>query len=115
MNTVSLSGLHILPDDLGSEFLVTGVRPFYLYENGERTDKIGGYKYMTVLPAKGFAKADVKVPGSPRLDVSPGEYVPVRYDGLEAKLYYDNNNRVQLSFKAVDVHKLNVDKPAAKP
>lgn len=41
MNTVSLSGLHILPDDLGSEFLVTGVRPFYLYENGERTDKIG--------------------------------------------------------------------------
>ena len=114
MNTVSLSGLHILPDDLGSEFLVTGVRPFYLYENGERTDKIGGYKYMTVLPAKGFAKADVKVAGSPRLDVSPGEYVPVRYDGLEAKLYYDNNNRV-LSFKAVDVHKLNVDKPAAKP
>lgn len=52
MNTVSLSGLHILPDDLGSEFLVTGVRPFYLYENGERTDKIGGYKYMTVLPPR---------------------------------------------------------------
>ena len=114
MNTVSLSGLHILPDDLGAEFLVTGVRLYYAYANDQRTDKVEGYKYSTVLPAKQFAKLDVKVPGSQRLDVPHGEYVPVRYDGLEAKLYYDHNNRVQLSLKATDVHRL-VDKPAAKP
>ena len=40
MNTVSLSGLHILPDDLGAEFLVTGVRPYYAYTNDQRTDKV---------------------------------------------------------------------------
>ena len=115
MNTMSLSGLHIMLDDLGIQYLVTGVRPYYAYAgDGQRTDKVDGYKYSTVLPGKQFAKLEVKVPGSQRLDVSHGEYVSVRYDGLEAKLYYDHNNRVQLSAKAVDVHRLDADKPPGK-
>lgn len=115
MNTVSLSGLRVMTEDLGTEYLVTGVRPYYAYANDARTDKVEGYKYLTVLPGKQFSRLDVKVPGPQRLDVPPGEYVSVRYDGLEAKLYYDYNNRVQLSAKAVDVHRLGVDKPTAKP
>lgn len=116
MNAISLSGLRIMPEDLGTEFLVTGVRPYYAYTGyGQRTDKVEGYKYSTVMPAKGFAKVDIKVPGSQRLDVPHGGYIPVRYDGLEAKLYYDNNNRVQLSVKATDVHRLSADKPPGKP
>ena len=115
MNTLSLSGLRIVPGDLGTVYLVTGVRPYYAYQNNERTGKVEGYKYMTVLPGKQFAKIDIKIPGAQRLDVPPGEYISVRYDGLDVKLYYDHNNRVQLSAKAVDLHKLSVDKPAAKP
>ena len=116
MNSVSLSGLHIMLDDLGTQYLVTGVRPYYAYAgDGQRTDKVDGYKYSTVLPGKQFSRLDVRVPGPQRLDVPPTGYVPVRYDGLEVKLYYDSNNRVQLSAKAVDVHRLDADKPAAKP
>ena len=116
MNTMSLSGLHIMIEDLGTEYLVIGVRPYYAYTaDGQRTDKVEGYKYSTVLPAKQFAQVDIKVPGHQRLDVPPTGFVAVRYDGLEAKLYYDKNNRVQLSAKATDVHKLGADKPPGKP
>ena len=115
MNNLSLSGLHIMLDDLGTQYLVTGVRPYYAYANDQRTDKVEGYKYMTVLPAKGFSRVDIKIPGPQRLDVPPTGYVPVRYDGLEVKLYYDSSNRVQLSAKAVDVHRLDADKPPLSP
>lgn len=115
INTISLSGLRIMLEDLGTEFLVTAVRPYYAYANDQRTDKVEGYKYSTVLPTKGFAKVDIKVPGPQRLDVPPTGYVPVRYDNLDVKLYYDNNNRVQLSAKAMDVHRLGTDKPPGKP
>lgn len=100
MTNVSLSGLLIDPQCLGKEMLSTGVRPYFSYMNNKRTDTIEGHKYETVLPGYQFAKLDIKVPGSKRLEVPDGEFVAARFDGLEAKLYFDNSNRIQLTAKA---------------
>lgn len=63
MNAISLSGLRIILEDLGTEFLVTGVRPYYAYTgDGQRTDKVEGYKYGTVLPAKALPRSILKSP-----------------------------------------------------
>ena len=112
MTNLKIAGLHVDPRDLGSEMLVTGVRPYYTYENGNRTDKVEGYKYESVLPMRSYEKLDIKVPGAKRIEVPAGQYVAVRYDGLAVKLYFDNSNRVRLTAKAADVHALSGDKPS---
>lgn len=111
MTNVKISGLHVDVEDFGREMLVTEVLPYYIYENGNRTDKVEGYKYETVFPRHGFEKLDVKVPGEKRFEVPAGQHAAVRYDGLEAKLYFDNNGRVHLTARAADVRALNADKP----
>ena len=112
MTNLKIAGLHVDPRDLGSEMLVTSVRAYYAYENGNRTDKVEGYKCETVLPELGFSKIDVKIPGAKRIEVPVGQHVAVRYDGLAVKLYFDNSNRVRLTAKAADVHALSGDKPS---
>ena len=113
MTNLPLSGLPIDPQCFGKEMLVTEVRPYFAYVNNERTDKVEGHKYETVLPSRQFAKLDIKVPGPKRLEVPAGEFVAARFDGLEVKLYFDNSNRIQLTAKAQDVHVVTADKPTA--
>ena len=111
MTNVKISGLHVDVEDFGREMLVTGVLPYYIYENGARTDKVEGYKYETVFPRHGFEKLDVKVPGEKRFEVPASQHVAVRYDGLEVKLYFDNSNHARLTARATDVHAISADKP----
>ena len=80
--------------------------------DGQRTDKVDGYKYAAILPNRQFARLDVKIPGAKLLDVPAGQYISVAFDDLVVKLYFDNNRRIQLTAKAESVHA--VDKPHGK-
>ena len=98
MNTLNITKLTFDVSSLGPEALLTAVRPYYAYLDGERTSTVDGYKYTTAFPAHGFATLDIKIPGEKRLDVPPSEYLMV-------KLYRDNNGKYQLTAKAENVHK----------
>lgn len=104
MNTIKISGLHIDVRDLGGTYLVTRVAPYNAYVDGERSSTVEGYRYSTVLPGRGFESIDVKVPGACAFDVSAGEYVAVKYDDLEVKLYYDRDGHTQVTARATAVH-----------
>ena len=100
MNTINITKLTFDVSSLGPEALLTAVRPYYAYLDGERTSTVDGYKYTTAFPA-----LDIKIPGEKRLDVPPSEYTAVKYDNLMVKLYRDNNGKYQLTAKAENVHK----------
>ena len=114
MTNLSPAGLIIDNRCLGSEFLVTDVGPYFAYVDGQRTDKVDGYKYAAILPNRQFARLDVKIPGAKLLDVPAGQYIPVAFDDLVVKLYFDNNRRIQLTAKAESVHAIEADKPHGK-
>lgn len=44
--------------------LITGVKPWFEYENNRRTDKQLGHTYEVVMPEAAYDKFDIKVPGS---------------------------------------------------
>ena len=104
--TLGPAGLLVRNECLGTEMQVTGVRGYFTYANGIKSNVIEGYKYTMVLPKKNFASLDVKIPGSKILDVRPGEHFPVAFDDLEIKIYYDNNRKAQLTARATGVKRV---------
>lgn len=47
--------------------LLADITPSYEYKNGERTDKLEGYRYAVVLPSHKMEKIGVKVLNQPSL------------------------------------------------
>lgn len=105
MNTVRLNGLLIDNRCFGKTMLLNRVTPYYLYVNDQKTDTVAGYKYTVILPSKGYQSLDVKIESDAPLVRIPADAdsVPVEFSGLEVKLYYDFNRRVQMSAKASGV------------
>lgn len=66
--------------------MLVSIAPAYEYQNGNRTDKMSGYKYNVLLPNLGYEKVAVKVSGDKQLDVGD-EAIGVVFDNAEAKLY----------------------------
>lgn len=100
MNGLNIAGLKIDNDCLGKDMMLTTVKPYYAYADGKRTDCVQGYKYTVALPAQHFALLNVKIEGTKQMDAPTSGYKSVQFVGLNAKLYFDNNNRVQVSAKA---------------
>ena len=86
--------------------VVTGVRPYYTYENGVRTDKLEGFRYSVILLEKGYYALNVKIPGEQKIEWVPGQSIPVKFTGLKLKLYYDRAKRVQIAASAEDISPL---------
>lgn len=105
-NTLPLSGLCIDNTCLGQDMVVTGVRPYYTYENGVRTDKLEGFRYSVILLEKGYYALNVKIPGEQKIELVPGQSIPVKFTGLKLKLYYDRAKRVQIAASAEDISPL---------
>lgn len=102
-NTLSLGGLLIDKDCLGSTQFLTSVRPYYAYTDGVKTKDVMGYRYTVVLPEKQFASLDVKIPGEQQIVLADGHYIPVQFVDLALKLYYDSNHRVQVTATATEI------------
>lgn len=72
-----------------NHLLVTSVKPYYLYEGGQKVDKIAGYRYEVTLPERKFEKISVKITGNQRLSLDDSQdYLPVIFENLELKLYW---------------------------
>lgn len=105
MNTITFGGLVIDNHCFGNTMLLNRITPYYVYENDQKTNKICGYKYSVVLPGRNFQTLDVKIAGDRPLIQIPAhvDFVSVKFTDLEAKLYYDNNHRIQVSAKAAGI------------
>ena len=106
-NTLSLGGLLIDTNCLGSTQFLTSVRPYYAYTDGVKTKDVMGYRYTVVLPEKQFASLDVKIPGEQQIVLADGNYIPVQFGGLTVKLYYDSNHRVQVTATASEISEVS--------
>lgn len=102
MYTKNMGGLIIAPECFGDTAFLTEVKPYYVYADNQRTDKVAGYKYVVVFPARRYQFVDVKVPGKNRLE-GVSDALMVRFVGLTIKTYCDDKDQVRLTAKADDV------------
>lgn len=102
-NNVNLSGLRIAPECLGKDMMLTSVKPYFEYVDGKRTEKVQGYTYTVALPELRFSMLGVKIEGSQQMEAPHSGYTSIQFVGLTVKLYYDSNNKVQLSAKATGI------------
>lgn len=86
---------------MGKKLWVVDVVPAYEYVNGQRTQNVTGYRYVTVLPERKMEKISVKIDGAAQME-APNGYVEVVFDGLEVNLYWANGD-YNVSAKATAV------------
>ena len=69
--------------------ILVDIVPSYIYENGHRTEKLSGYRYVIALPAHSLDKLSVKIESDKMLiERSEDEFPVVEFDGLEMSLYW---------------------------
>lgn len=106
MNTLSTTGLRIDNSCFGSAMLLTRVSAYKEYRDGTPLDGIAGYKYIVVMPSRGYEVLEVKIPGDKKLDVSFGENLPVTFDKLQVRPYMDyKRNSLGFTAQADGIHK----------
>jgi len=99
---MKITDLIIDPKSIGHKMILVGVQPFYVYENGRRTESIKGYKYEVALADKGYDKIAVKIDGNQQMDVTP-EYQEVSFENLEIFVYWLNGN-YEVGARAMAIH-----------
>lgn len=80
---------------LGDKFFLTDISPYYLYENGKKTEKIEGYKYTVAVVAMNLDKISVKISGNKEilLEDFNGKMPAVSFVGLKMKLWQNFQSR----------------------
>lgn len=74
---------------IGPNPILVDIVPSYIYENGHRTEKLSGYRYVVALPAHSLDKLSVKIESDKMLiERSEDEFPVVEFDGLEMSLYW---------------------------
>lgn len=74
---------------IGPNPILVDIVPSYIYEHGNRTDKLSGYRYVVALPAHSLDKLSVKIESDKMLiERSEDEFPVVEFDGLEMSLYW---------------------------
>ena len=96
---LKITDLKIDPSSLGETFLLADITPSYEYKDGERTDKLDGYRYSVVLPAHKMEKLSVKVSNKiPLVDIENSEEIPigtaVKFSNLEVGSYYSKTQGI---------------------
>lgn len=72
------------------------VRPYYEYQNGNKTDTLLGYSYDIAFPSRGLEKVSVKIPGKMQVPEFE-EITECNFKDLEITVYVRNN---QLTYTA---------------
>lgn len=73
---------------VGSNLMLVDIIPVNVYENGKRTDKICGYRYVVAMPDHAFDKISVKIDGAKQLDMPEDEYPVVEFENLTIKIFW---------------------------
>jgi len=83
----------ILKEGIENKFIVTAVIPDYIWENGENTGKIKGWKLKTVCPSANYDETLIKIETTePPLDAEAVEKNPVSvtFMDLDFSSYYNS-------------------------
>lgn len=72
-----------------SRFILLRIEEYFLYEDGVRTNKHAGYKYI-VADTESFDKFDVKIEGQKKPLMSPDELVKLRENGENVLVEFIN-------------------------
>ena len=111
---LKITDLRIDPKSLGSNFLLADISPAYEYQNGERTNKLQGYRYTVVLLEHQYEKIGVKVAvTTPIIDLEKEEIPvgsPVKFTNLEVKSYF-SKGQINLSATADSIAFVNPPAP----
>ena len=73
---------------VGDDLVLVDMVPVFVYEDGKRTDKIIGYRYVVSMPRHAFDKISVKIDGDKQLEMPENEYPVVEFDDLEIRVYW---------------------------
>lgn len=104
----NLTSLKFDNAQFGKQMQLIGVEPFYKYENGKKTDFVGGYKYEVVLLQMNYEKIEVKIEGDRQIEQMEKYDVPVKFNGLEVGFYQDfttKNLHLKATAKAIEIVK----------
>lgn len=86
---MKITDLKLEIGQFGKRMNLTSVEPYYIYEAGKKTDKIGGYKYNVVLLDKNYEKISVKIAGNKLIEEQEKYDIPIKFVGLEVGFYQD--------------------------
>ncbi|MCH4007234.1 MAG: hypothetical protein LKE86_08760 [Eubacterium sp.] len=89
---IRLSDLKIDPASLGTNLMLTDIRPVYDYKSGSRTDDVIGYKYEVACPEHHLEKITIKISGNQQIEMKEGSFPVVEFRGLEIKVYVINGD-----------------------
>ncbi len=95
---LSLRDVRIDPFSLGEKMLLVDVRPAYEYVNGNKSDKLLGYRYEVCLPEHRLEKLKVLIPGQQLMD-KPDSFQEVLFADLEVR-GYESKTGVQFTATA---------------
>ncbi|MDE7199734.1 MAG: hypothetical protein K2O15_12750 [Lachnospiraceae bacterium] len=92
---------------IGEKLLLLGVRPYAGYNEGVKGGQ-EGENFNCLSEAMGYEKIDIKIAGllQPPFEFD-GTPIPVEFEGLEAKVWQDWNNKGEV--------KLSITAKAIKP
>lgn len=110
MNLLTLK-IHFASSFEGADILLLSVAPVYEYMNGEKTEKIVGYRYG-VVETNNFEKFSVKVPSTapaitPEQLAETKVKLKVAFDNCFGRLYRTEKGGYDVSFAATDIHIIN--------
>lgn len=92
---------------LGGDFILTDIRPYYEYKDGERTTNLLGYNYSCALPKLKFEKINIKVEQKkPLIDIEEvqiGTNTLVTFKGLTVGSYFMKGN-IHIKANAESIH-----------
>lgn len=91
---ISPNSVRLDVKDFGKQFILTGIRPAFKYEDGSRTDERVGTTYEVSLPALGYEKIRVRVSGEQSVSdeiLEDRDFHNVKFDNLIAYFYFVNN------------------------
>ena len=99
-----------IPSMFKQDILLIGEgHPFLKYEEGVKTDEIGGVSYECINTGMNYEKVIVKVTGEIKPSISyQGTPIKVAFEGLEGKAYQDfkRGGEIKLSLTATAISQI---------
>ena len=72
----------------GSQFVLTGLKPIYRYEDGKRVGDPTGYTYKLVLPERMYETLNVQIDGPQQVEIAD-KPVPVKLENLDLEIRWN--------------------------
>lgn len=96
---------------VGNKLLLLEVRPCFTYKEGVKGEQ-EGLTFTVLSERMNYEKANIKIAGITNPPFEFNAPIPVQFEGLEAKLWQDWNEKgmVKISFTAKNVKPLNTQK-----